>query len=60
MTPARGPVADIVEALCAGIRSGLSYCGAFTIPELHERAEFIQITGAGYRESQAHDVLVRA
>jgi IMP dehydrogenase len=60
MAPARGPIADIVEALCAGIRSGLSYSGAFTIPELHERAEFIQITGAGYRESQAHDVLVRA
>jgi IMP dehydrogenase len=60
MTPARGPVADIVETLGAGIRSGLSYCGAFTIPELHERAEFIQISGAGYRESQAHDVLVRA
>ena len=60
MTPARGPVADIVEALCAGIRSGLSYSGAFTIRELHERAEFVQITGAGYQESQAHDVLVRA
>jgi IMP dehydrogenase len=49
-----------VEALCAGIRSGLSYSGAFTISELHERAEFIQISGAGYQESQAHDVLVRA
>jgi IMP dehydrogenase len=60
MTPASGPVADIVEALCAGIRSGLSYSGASTIPELHERAEFIQITGAGYQESRAHDVLVRA
>src|SRR5215211_2720290 len=60
MTPATGPVADIVEALCAGIRSGLSYSGALTIPELHERAEFIEITGAGYQESQAHDVLVRA
>jgi IMP dehydrogenase len=60
MVPAKGPVADVVEALCAGIRSGLSYAGAFTIAELHEQAEFIQITGAGYQESQAHDVLVRA
>ncbi|MGH2617209.1 MAG: guanosine monophosphate reductase [Thermomicrobiales bacterium] len=59
MVPAKGPLADIVEALCAGIRSGLSYAGAFSIPELHERAEFIQITGAGYLESQPHDVLVR-
>ena len=60
MVPAKGPIADVVEALCAGIRSGLSYAGAFSIPELHERAEFIQITGAGYLESQPHDVLVRS
>jgi len=60
MVPAKGPVADVVQALCAGIRSGLSYAGAFTIAELHERAEFLQISGAGYQESQAHDVVVRA
>lgn len=60
MVSAKGPVAGIVQSLCAGIRSGLSYAGASSIAELHERAEFIQITGAGYRESQAHDVLVRA
>ena len=60
MVPAKGPMADIVAALCAGIRSGLSYAGAATISELHERAEFIQITGAGYLESQPHDVLVRS
>jgi IMP dehydrogenase len=60
MVPAKGPVAEIVAALCAGIRSGLSYAGACSIPELHEQAEFIQITGAGYLESQPHDVQVRA
>lgn len=60
MVPAKGPLAEVVAGLGAGIRSGLSYCGAFTIRELHERARFVQITGAGYRESQAHDVLVRA
>jgi IMP dehydrogenase len=60
MVPARGPVADIVASLCAGIRSGFSYAGAFNLAELHEQAEFVQITGAGYQESQAHDVLVRA
>ena len=60
MVPAKGPVADVVQALCAGLRSGLSYAGAFTIRELHEQAEFVQITSAGYQESQAHDVLVRA
>ena len=59
MTPATGPLAGIVEPLSAGIRSGLSYSGAFSIPELQERAEFVQITGAGYHESQPHDVMVR-
>lgn len=60
MVPARGPLAGVIDGLCAGIRSGLSYAGAFCIAELHEQAEFIQISSAGYQESQAHDVLVRA
>ncbi|MFM9106215.1 MAG: guanosine monophosphate reductase [Chloroflexota bacterium] len=60
MVPAKGPVSDVIDLLLAGIRSGLSYAGATTIAELHERAEFVQITGAGYRESQAHDVVLRA
>jgi IMP dehydrogenase len=60
MAPAKGPVQDVVDALTAGIRSGLSYAGAFTIRELHERAKFVQITGAGFAESQAHDVVVRS
>ncbi|MFL6480278.1 MAG: IMP dehydrogenase, partial [Nitrososphaera sp.] len=38
------------------LRSGLSYCGAKTIPEMQENAEFIRITAAGYVESQPHDV----
>lgn len=59
MTPAKGPVSGVVNSLLAGMRSGLSYCGAFTIRELHERAQFIQITGAGRRESLPHDVTVR-
>lgn len=59
MVPAKGPVGDVVDALLAGIRSGLSYAGARTIPELHERARFVQITGAGYAESRAHDVTER-
>ena len=39
-----------------GVRSGLSYCGANTIPEMQENAEFIKITLAGYKESHPHDV----
>lgn len=59
MVPYKGPVADIVEQLAAGIRSGLSYSGARNIKELHTKAQFIQITQAGLRESHSHDVIVR-
>ncbi|MCO5175497.1 MAG: IMP dehydrogenase [Thermomicrobiales bacterium] len=58
IVPARGPVADVVYQLVGGLRSGLSYAGAATIPELWERAEFVQITAAGVTESGAHDVEV--
>jgi len=60
MVPAKGPVGDIVDGLLAGIRSGLSYAGATTIAELHERAQFVQITGQGYAESASHTVTVRS
>jgi len=54
--PYRGPVLDIVHQLVGGLRSGLSYAGAATIDELRANAEFVQITGAGQRESGPHDV----
>ncbi|KKQ58537.1 MAG: inosine-5'-monophosphate dehydrogenase, IMP dehydrogenase [Microgenomates group bacterium GW2011_GWC1_38_14] len=59
MVKYKGPVKDIVTELCAGIKSGLSYSGAKNIKEFWRNAQFIQITAAGYRESQAHDVLPR-
>ncbi len=54
----KGPVSGVLDQLCAGIKSGLSYSGAKNIKELWEKAQFIQITGAGLRESGAHDVEV--
>ena len=54
--PYRGKAGDVLGQLVGGLRSGMSYCGARTIPELWERAEFIQITAAGYKESLPHDV----
>jgi IMP dehydrogenase len=44
--------------MVGGLRSGLSYAGARSIPELWQNAEFIQITAAGRHESGAHDVVV--
>lgn len=51
-----GSVVEIIRQMAGGLRSGLSYCGAKTIPEMQMNAEFIKITSAGYIESQSHDV----
>lgn len=54
--PCKGPLAPIVRQLVGGLRSGMSYCGARTIEEMHARARFIRMTGAGLRESASHDI----
>ena len=56
MVPYKGSVTDILKQLTGGVRSGLSYCGAHTIKQMQENAEFIKISGAGFAESQPHDV----
>ncbi len=56
LVPYRGKVADVLHQLVGGLRSGMSYCGARTIPELWENARFVRITPAGLRESLPHDV----
>lgn len=49
--PLRGPVADVVEELHGGLRSGMSYVDAASIPEFWEKASFVRQTEAGERES---------
>ena len=56
MVPYKGTVTDILKQLTGGIRSGLSYCGAHTIPQMQQNAEFIKMSRAGFAESQPHDV----
>jgi len=56
VVPYRGHVHEILHQLTGGLRSGLSYGGAFTIGELQEKAEFIEVSPAGVRESGSHDV----
>lgn len=56
IVPYRGAASDIIHQLVGGLRSGLSYAGSRTIPELWDAAEFIRITGAGQQESGVHDV----
>jgi len=54
--PFKGPIAPILHQMAGGLRAAMGYVGARTIDELHEKAKFIQITGAGLRESHVHDV----
>nr|WP_154663804.1 IMP dehydrogenase [Saccharomonospora iraqiensis] len=54
-TPFRGPLSGVVHQLAGGLRSGMGYAGATTIPEL-QRAQLVRITSAGLKESHPHDV----
>lgn len=56
--PYKGPVSDTIFQLIGGIRSGMGYCGCETIEKLHEKAQFVKITGAGLRESHPHDIYI--
>jgi IMP dehydrogenase len=54
----KGPVAASVYQLVGGLRSGMGYVGAATLQALRDNAQFVHISGAGYRESHVHDVTV--
>ena len=54
----KGSVNAILFQLIGGVRASMGYCGCKTIDELHEKAEFVQITAAGMRESHVHDVQI--
>ena len=56
--PYRGPLADNIFQLMGGVKSGMGYTGCATIPELHEKAQFVRITGAGLIESHPHDIYI--
>ena len=56
--PYKGSVLAILYQLVGGVRSSMGYCGCATIDELREKAEFVEITGAGMRESHVHDVQI--
>lgn len=58
MVPYKGPLKDFVFQLVGGLRAGMGYCGAATIAELHKKAEFIEITPAGLKESHPHDIRI--
>ncbi|MDE8312501.1 IMP dehydrogenase [Erysipelothrix rhusiopathiae] len=54
--PFKGSIRDVIYQMLGGLRSGMGYCGCGTIEEMHQKAQFVKITGAGLRESHPHDV----
>jgi len=57
-TPYKGPIHPVIHQLVGGLRAAMGYLGAATIPDLQARARFVRITGAGFRESHVHDVMI--
>jgi IMP dehydrogenase len=56
--PYKGPMDSVVHQLVGGLRAGMGYLGAKTIPEFQKRAKFVRISPAGVRESHTHGVLI--
>ena len=56
--PFAGSIKDVIHQLIGGLRSAMGYVGAKDIPTLQERAEFVEVTSAGLKESHVHDVVI--
>ena len=56
--PYKGPARDVIHQLVGGVKAAMGYTGSGTLAALRERARFVQITGAGLKESHVHDVTI--
>jgi IMP dehydrogenase len=56
--PYKGSVLAVIHQLMGGLQASMGYVGAKDITEMREKAEFVQITSAGMRESHVHDVQI--
>ena len=56
--PYKGSVVNIIYQMAGGLRASMGYCGCATIEEMQAKAEFVEITSAGIRESHVHDVQI--
>jgi IMP dehydrogenase len=56
--PYKGSMVSIVFQMAGGLRASMHYCGCANIDQMHERAEFVEISAAGIRESHVHDVQI--
>ena len=56
--PYKGSIVGIIFQMAGGLRASMHYCGCSTIDDMHDRAEFVEISSAGIRESHVHDVQI--
>src|SRR5437867_4562535 len=56
--PYKGALSAVIHQLMGGVRAAMGYCGCATIDAMRSRAEFVEITAAGVRESHVHDVQI--
>ena len=56
--PYKGSVVTIIFQMAGGLRAAMHYCGCASVADMHERAEFVEISSAGMRESHVHDVQI--
>ncbi len=56
--PFKGPAKDVIHQLVGGIKAAMGYTGSATIEDLRTKAQFVQITNAGLKESHVHDVMI--
>jgi IMP dehydrogenase len=56
--PYKGPMANVVHQMVGGLRASMGYTGSKTIAEMKDKAEFIRMTSAGFRESHVHNVTI--
>jgi IMP dehydrogenase len=56
--PYKGPVHAIIHQLCGGIRAAMGYTGCSSLKEMRDKAKFVRLTNAGFKESHVHDVTI--
>jgi IMP dehydrogenase len=56
--PYRGQMRNIIHQLMGGLRASMGYMGTANIDEIHQKAQFVKVTGAGVREAHPHDVQI--
>ncbi|HEX4763197.1 MAG TPA: IMP dehydrogenase [Usitatibacter sp.] len=56
--PYKGPATAIIQQLMGGVRASMGYTGCRTVEDMRARAQFVEITSAGMRESHVHDVQI--